>query len=831
MEVSSKVGQEYTLVTMDLTAAKIAYDLIWSDHDLYQKVVLNLGPFHTMCSYMGAVAKMMSSSGFEDIVVEAGLCASVSIEQVMSGRHYNRAVRVHHRMLDAVERMLLNAFRDTLDLTQENDSLAAVVALASEPTPGSFCDAEGNQLCMEFLQRYEDFKDQVRQGSLGKTAQFWLNYCDCVWTLMNFQRRQRKQSGYVHCHHQEDVQLAVQRQSSALCNIPASLLCSTVQLRQDTPRSHSLAEGTRIQHVSLNCSRMSNTSRPDHRRDRELHCKTTGGIVGFSRNIGAYYRWYLSCHERATYVEATLDEMDMLDNVVDGHKSTRASSIKRSEVEVTRVLQTFDHFLSPFSTGEDQQGQLFCLSSGQPASDEVADALCHYSETGDSAAQEFSNDRLLTPTVKLKDRMKKLSLKTFQAMAVHCTMNLSKKKTVAVKAERNLLGSLLLLSQHQDISLDLIFQYPLGPIPWSLATADGTPVKTNKSQLMHCVEAMVQEPTASEPQTCVNIIDGNALMQAVVSLPETFEGLAMLIFSSLPSSEVVHFVADTYVPNSVKELERLRRGSSPTYLIGRKETKLPRDFKSFMRNSDNKCQLTNFLLAEWKTVRYAPKLKGLTVFFVSESDCTKLQSEDGLTITASAVPELMSNREEADTRIILHCLQASQHVPTTCGIVVRSPDTDVFVLLLHYSFQIPHQLLFDTGCANNSRQLDIHKLASELNFAVCAALPSFHAFTGCDSTSAFVRKERIHHSSYCAKASQQSEPSRLWEQLQTLSMRAHTSTWNSSCVPCMANLLTWTSTNFAVKHSGPDTTAIQPRQEFAFTMALTSVFFHLAGQP
>jgi len=32
------------------------------------------------------------------------------------------------------------------------------------------------------------------------------------------------------------------------------------------------------------------------------------------------------------------------------------------------------------------------------------------------------------------------------------------------------------------------------------------------------------------------------------------------------------------------------------------------------------------------------------------------------------------------------------------------------------------------------------QLASELDFTVCAALPSFHAFTGCDSTSAFVRK-------------------------------------------------------------------------------------------
>jgi len=45
-----------------------------------------------MCSYMGSLGKMMCESGFEDIVIEAGLCASGSIEQVTSGKHYNRAM-------------------------------------------------------------------------------------------------------------------------------------------------------------------------------------------------------------------------------------------------------------------------------------------------------------------------------------------------------------------------------------------------------------------------------------------------------------------------------------------------------------------------------------------------------------------------------------------------------------------------------------------------------------------------------------------------------------------------------------------------------------------
>jgi len=33
--------------------------------------------------------------------------------------------------------------------------------------------------------------------------------------------------------------------------------------------------------------------------------KTPGGVIGISRNRNAYYRWCLTRHRRATYLEAT----------------------------------------------------------------------------------------------------------------------------------------------------------------------------------------------------------------------------------------------------------------------------------------------------------------------------------------------------------------------------------------------------------------------------------------------------------------------------------------------------------------------------------------------
>jgi len=328
-------------------------------------------------------------------------------------------------------------------------------------------------------------------------------------------------------------------------------------------------------------------------------------------------------------------------------------------------------------------------------------------------------------------------------MAARCSMSASKKKTVKVKAEINLLGSLLMLTQKHDTSLEQLFKYPLQPIPWVLSTADGALVKTDKShQMLQCLKALMEGHTASQPDTCVHIVDGNtlALLQSIVRLPETFEGLAMCIFSSLPAVQIMHFVTDNYVENSIKDTERVRRGTSQTYLIGGNKTKPLRDFKMSMRSSDNKRQLTKFLLKEWQSDRYAARLCDRTVFFVCERDCMCLTSEDGLTVTATSVLELVSNQEEADSRIVLHCLYASKCLAISNRIVVNSLDTDVFVLLPYYSSQIPQPRFFDTGCGNQRRQLDIHKCASELDLSICSALPAFHAFTGCDSTSAFARK-------------------------------------------------------------------------------------------
>jgi len=75
-----------------------------------------------------------------------------------------------------------------------------------------------------------------------------------------------------------------------------------------------------------------------------------------------------------------------------------------------------------------------------------------------------------------------------------------------------------------------------------------------------------------------------------------------------------------------------------------------------------------------------------------------------------------------------------------CTLLVMSPDTDVFVLLLYYVNQVSCHLLFETGAASHCRRIDMHAVASAIGIRTCTALPALHCFTGCDTTSVFVCK-------------------------------------------------------------------------------------------
>ena len=83
--------------------------------------------------------------------------------------------------------------------------------------------------------------------------------------------------------------------------------------------------------------------------------------------------------------------------------------------------------------------------------------------------------------------------------------------------------------------------------------------------------------------------------------------------------------------------------------------------------------------------------------------------------------------------MILHAWHASS---TKERIVIQSPDTDVAVLAIYaYEMIQCNEMWFKTGVKDKVRFIPVHRIAEKLGKSVCAAIPAFHALTGCDSTS------------------------------------------------------------------------------------------------
>ena len=102
------------------------------------------------------------------------------------------------------------------------------------------------------------------------------------------------------------------------------------------------------------------------------------------------------------------------------------------------------------------------------------------------------------------------------------------------------------------------------------------------------------------------------------------------------------------------------------------------------------------------------------------------------------VTHLRSNQEEADTKIILHAVDAASRVATE--ITNNSPDTDAFVLSLRKYPQLCSDAQFVTGTGERHQVINLKHVVQAHGSTKVAALPGLHALSVADVTGSFAGK-------------------------------------------------------------------------------------------
>ena len=179
------------------------------------------------------------------------------------------------------------------------------------------------------------------------------------------------------------------------------------------------------------------------------HAKARGGIIGFCRNYPAYYRWRMTRHAIAGYVETILDMAGITCTEDMAHKDLRSSQIRRGKKGLQTLKNAFHNFMNLFEVEvmEDQ----FSIYSGARAQAEVANDILNVEAVVKAAFKTFIQKRLVAKTIRFHASLLRQSLQTFGSLEK--TNKLKSSKIVQISAQLNLFEQQLIISEDNNFNL------------------------------------------------------------------------------------------------------------------------------------------------------------------------------------------------------------------------------------------------------------------------------------------------------------------------------------------------------------------------------------------
>ena len=179
-------------------------------------------------------------------------------------------------------------------------------------------------------------------GDFGKTPKSWMYYMDRIWLVLRFLRATKL--------NHLDLHVACLYK---LCSLffsydhPNYARYTTIYylILLNLDRTHpGLKDLLKRNGFSVNRSGV-----PTSRNGVDItiqqtiirHAKSHGGIIGFIRNYAAYYRWCMTRHSRAQYLQATMEMLNMDNTNSSSHKDIRKSEIQHTEADARRLLMLY----------------------------------------------------------------------------------------------------------------------------------------------------------------------------------------------------------------------------------------------------------------------------------------------------------------------------------------------------------------------------------------------------------------------------------------------------------------------------------------------------------
>ena len=107
-EIRDRLGLKAVACIFDQSFYAKAMEVFWKHRDLFRNLVIMMGRFHSLMMLLGIIGHRFGDTGLAELSVESDVVAGGSIEKVLSGKNYNRVIRMHKILYEALMKLLIN---------------------------------------------------------------------------------------------------------------------------------------------------------------------------------------------------------------------------------------------------------------------------------------------------------------------------------------------------------------------------------------------------------------------------------------------------------------------------------------------------------------------------------------------------------------------------------------------------------------------------------------------------------------------------------------------------------------------------------------------------
>ena len=737
MVIAKHFNQEHVVITVDQALFCKLMELKWSVPEYLDKLFPRLGGLHIAMNFMKVIGDHMDGSGLEEIWVESGILGPGTVKQVMCGKAYNKGLRCHKLSLQALWHILVPSL---LTFCEEHDPKCHkdIEVLMNDKA-----DNTVNLVSLLAEERFQIILTSFIKSMSDVNSKFWWNYMEMVGMLLLFIRAQREGNWDLHLYSFKMMLPYFFRYDHVNY---ARWGVVYVDEMQRLPQA--LLDEFKRGNFVIKCSDQKfNQVDPDQGQEWINGTgKRCGGIVGITRTTSALTRWTLTYNLRSRIATDTREMYRLSQSRQRLHKECGKSRMIRDNKDEFALLAVFTGF-HVFRT-ETHQDRIMNIATKDVATTTIKDSLLQAYDLGKKQTEQFIEERFChqlpsgETKVSIHAPLHRNNATTFATLYTVKKVSKDKLTKTLLKADRNVLQRLIIAYEAgRAVDLPTILKHELMPVPLSIAEMNGSLRSGNKAQLADILTDGIccpEEIDDIDPVSSCLIIDGQAMIVALGKPPgaETFGDLAdVFVRDVLKSGYKFHrieVIFDRYREESIKSATRERRCKTARpirRLVEDRTVKLPSNWSNFMALSENKADLAQLLSEE--LISNAPGYKEVIVAGGFEDGqevkCSKA------TVDISCVTQLRCNHEEADTRLVLHALYSTNET-----VVVSSRDTDVLVLLVaHYPLAKCKKLWMVSGTSGRHRYIPIDAVYNKLPPTSAPCLLTFHALTGCDTTSYF----------------------------------------------------------------------------------------------